>query len=305
MLIPNAVMLLIFGASAMLVHYTNAAELPNILKLQILLDRAGFSVGEIDGVDGSNTRKALSAFQQAHHLPETPAAEETTWQALAQDDVQLLVPYTIAPEDTKGPFQKEIPKDMMEKMKLTLLGYSCVQELIAEKFHVNPALLQRLNPSASYEVGEEILVPNVNTSPTRLVKQAQVIVSEEKENLTVATPDGNIVFYAPVTAGSEHEPLPMGRWKVLSIKRMPVFYYNPELFWQPDATDSTGKIAAGPNNPVGIVWIGINAPHYGLHGSPDPDKIGHSESNGCVRMTNWDAEKVAGMIRPGTEVIFQ
>jgi lipoprotein-anchoring transpeptidase ErfK/SrfK len=107
-----------------------------------------------------------------------------------------------------------------------------------------------------------------------------------------------------VTTGSEHDPLPIGTWKVTGVQHDPKFHYNPELFWDADASDAKTTIAPGPNNPVGVVWIDISRPHYGLHGTPEPATIGKVTSHGCVRLTNWDALKLAGIVRPGTRVVF-
>ena len=116
---------------------------------------------------------------------------------------------------------------------------------------------------------------------------------------------GQVIFYAPVTSGSYHDPLPIGNWKVTEVRRNPIYNYNPDLFWDANPSNAMVKIAAGPNNPVGVVWMGINVPHYGMHGTPDPGEIGHSKSHGCVRMTNWDASSVAGLVADGTPVVFE
>jgi lipoprotein-anchoring transpeptidase ErfK/SrfK len=288
--------------SFILCAVASAGAQPDVLQLQVLLDRAGFSCGEIDGVNGANTQRALAAFQEARGLP---AQDDALWQALGAGSQRVLAEYVIASEDLKGPFSTRIPEEMMEKMKLQALNYTSPLELIAEKFHSNPDLLRKLNPDVSFEPGETILVPNVAMNDDiKPAADTQIVVSEKSSNLKVQTPDGRLIFYAPVTAGSVHFPLPLGEWRVVSIINNPDFYYNPELFWNPEPTDSKGKIPRGPNNPVGIVWIDIDAPHYGIHGTPDPSMIGHSESNGCVRLTNWDAKRVAGLIKKGTEVIF-
>ena len=133
----------------------------------------------------------------------------------------------------------------------------------------------------------------------------RVVVSKETASLTVYSARGRIIFWAPVTTGSTHDPLPLGTWRVTSVTRNPTFHYDPELFWNGDPEKAKLKIAAGPNNPVGDVWIDINRPHYGIHGTPEPGRIGHAESHGCVRMTNWDAVKLAGLVAKGTPVIFR
>jgi lipoprotein-anchoring transpeptidase ErfK/SrfK len=108
-----------------------------------------------------------------------------------------------------------------------------------------------------------------------------------------------------VTTGSTHDPLPLGTWRITSVTRSPTFHYDPELFWNGDPEKTKVKIAAGPNNPVGDMWIDINKPHYGIHGTPEPGRIGHAESHGCVRLTNWDAVRLAGLVAKGTPVTFR
>ena len=132
-----------------------------------------------------------------------------------------------------------------------------------------------------------------------------MVVTKRTSSLVVLNSSGRILFYAPVTSGSKDDPLPLGRWVVTSVLRNPTYSYNPNLFWDSDPQDAKAKIAAGPNNPVGTVWIDINKPHYGIHGSPEPGRIGHAESHGCVRLTNWDAERVADLVRKGTQVVFR
>ena len=188
---------------------------------------------------------------------------------------------------------------------------SVLQEL-GEKFHSSPTLVRRMNPHSRFAAGEDIRVPNVlcveseEAQPARAEPEMiTVVVSKKTSALTVVDRDGRIAFYAPVTSGSEHDPLPLWKWVVTLMQRDPVYYYNPDHFWDTDPTDATEKIAPGPNNPVGVVWIGIDKPHYGIHGTPQPALVGHSDSHGCVHLTNWDAGRVASMVKDGTPVVFE
>jgi lipoprotein-anchoring transpeptidase ErfK/SrfK len=218
----------------------------------------------------------------------------------------LFVAYTITPEDAKGPFVEYIPEDFMEKTKLQSLGYTSLLELLGEKFHVSTDLLTKLNPGAAFRAGEEILVPNVATShqTPKGNGKTTVVVSAKESNLHVKNAEGQTIFYAPATAGSDQQPLPTGNWKVKKAIKSPVFYYNPELFWDGDPSHSKGKIAPGPNNPVGVLWVDLSIDHYGIHGTPLPGSVGHSQSHGCVRLTNWDALRLATLIGTGTDVLF-
>ncbi len=228
--------------------------------------------------------------------------------------------YTITPEDVAGPFAPDIPQDLVEQASLPALSYRTPLEGLAEKFHASPALLARLNPAARFDAGERINVPNVKPPEagsressggrgpvgTAGTTSSPVVVRVSKGASTVEVtgPDGAVIFAAPVTSGSEFDPLPIGEWKVTAVARRPAFHYNPDLFWDADPSHAKATIKPGPNNPVGSVWIDISKPHYGLHGSPEPSRIGKSESHGCVRLTNWDALRLAALVRPGTPVVF-
>jgi lipoprotein-anchoring transpeptidase ErfK/SrfK len=283
------------------------------LTFQVLLDMHGFSVGEIDGQPGPNFWHAVAAFQAARQLPATGEADCASWQALGGDaGISPFVPYRITDADVGGPFVTSIPRELPAQADLPALGYRSALELLAERFHAAPATLRRLNPAAQFAANEEIQVPNVmpfdpvtRPAPDAAIPEVIVTVSRDDSALRVLRPDRSLVFFAPVTTGSEHDPLPLGDWKVTGVSWNPPFHYNPDLFW--DAKDSHQKatLKPGPNNPVGVVWIDVNIEHYGIHGTPEPGRVGHAESHGCVRLTNWDAARLAGLVKPGTPVHFE
>jgi lipoprotein-anchoring transpeptidase ErfK/SrfK len=221
-----------------------------------------------------------------------------------------LIEYTITPADTAGPFADSIPPALPDQAALEALAYTSALELLAEKFHASPALLARLNRQSTWQAGETIEVPAVTPfdfakSPAARDGDVSIRVTARDSTLRILDPDGRVVGAAPITSGSVHDPLPPGRWKVTGISWRPPFRYNPELFWDADPSHTAAVIKPGPNNPVGVVWIGINREHYGLHGTPEPSKVGHAESHGCVRLTNWDAARVASLVRVGTPVVFE
>lgn len=297
-------------------------EISDVARLQILLDCAGFSPGEIDDYWGMNTQKALAVFQYSRGLPISIEPNDETWEALGASDRALLAVYTITAQDAKGPFI-DIPSDYMEKAKLPALRYSSVREAIAEKFHVRQQYLKELNPDAEFVEGEQIIVPNVldfrcvgtrylvnkyfkkaSDKPLPGAGEVKLAVSAKGSDVMVWEKD-KIIFYAPMTYGRERDPLPVGKRKVSGINWNPHYSYNPKLFWDAAPHHKPAMLAPGPNNPVGLVWIAVNQRHVGLHGTPDPSSIGYTESHGCIRLTNWDAVRLASLVRAGTEVIFE
>ncbi len=276
----------------------------DILRAQIMLDRAHFSSGEIDGAAGSNLRAAIAGYQKAKGIDATGTLDAATWTALNADSADALTTYTITDADVAGPFQA-IPQDMAEKAKLPALGYASADEAMGEKFHASPALLKRLNPGKDLgKVGEQIVVPNVlDTEP--LPKGGKIMVDKSARTLTLFDTAGKAIAQFPASTGSEHDPLPVGNWKVTGVAKNPVFHYNPKLFWDADASEKKAKIPAGPNNPVGVAWIDLSKPHYGIHGTPVPASIGKTQSHGCIRLTNWDVASLMASVGAGTDVVLQ
>jgi lipoprotein-anchoring transpeptidase ErfK/SrfK len=293
---------------------TRPSSLPcgDLVGFQVLLGRQGFSSGEIDGKPGANFTRALAAFRSAHKLA-AGAPDCATWEALRGGSAEATTTtYTITDADVKGPFEKTIPPRLADQAGLSTLEYRSPTELLAERFHASPALLAQLNRGVPLTAGREIKVPAVTPfdaaakpQPDAKAGDLKIQVSKEESALRATRADGTLVFYAPVSSGSVHDPLPPGDYKVIGVSWRPPFHYNPDLFWDAKPKDEKAKIPPGPNNPVGVVWISLDLEHYGIHGTPEPGHVGHTESHGCVRLTNWDAARVASLVKPGTPVMFR
>jgi lipoprotein-anchoring transpeptidase ErfK/SrfK len=292
------------------------------LALQVRLDRAGFSPGVIDGALGQQTQKAIQGFQEANGLKVTGTLDDETRAALG-DESEAITTAMVAETEAAGPFLK-IPESMAERAKLEGLNYSSVEEALAEKYHTTPAKLRALNPGADFAAGSQIVVPAVR--PADLTSGAQdkwdamldqlsvaksqpsaakVVVDKSDRTVRAYDAGGKLIAQFPASIGSEHDPLPLGEWQINGVARLPPFHYNPDLFWDADDSDVKTKLPPGPNGPVGVVWIDLSKDHYGIHGTSEPEMIGRTQSHGCIRLTNWNAAKLAQMVRPGTPAILQ
>lgn len=278
------------------------------LRAQVLLDRAGFSPGPIDGSVGENTRRALRAFQEREDLPVDGKLSTEVWEILSRgDDTPALIDYNISKVEAKSPFADEIPRSLEDQGDLDELSYTSTKELIAEKFHMDAALLESLNPKADFdEAGATIKVANVGERlKGKSRKVARLDVDKEAGAIRAYDADDRVVAFYPASVGSREIPSPRGSLEITKISRDPTYTYDPdELDLKEVKTKKKFTIAAGPNNPIGSAWIGLDKEGYGIHGTPEPEDLNEEQSLGCVRLTNWDALELAGLVRPGVPVKF-
>ena len=296
-----------------------------VAKAEILLDLAHISPGEIDGLDGDNFHNAVRAFQQVNSLPVSGNLDVATWGALTRDGAPVLKAYTITVADAAGPFTRATPSNLEAMARLPGLSYTSAQAELAEKFHMSPTLLRELNPRADFaRAGTELTVANVPEMPLRSgqpsveavppanppnasndLPEVTIVVDKPARNVRVYDRVGRFLAFYPATIGSEEKPAPSGDFKVKGVSWNPKYEYDPKFARKGVSTKRKLSIGPGPNNPVGLVWIDLTDPTYGIHGTPGPSLIGKTQSHGCIRLTNWDAVELAGMIRPGDVVRFE
>lgn len=282
---------------------------PVLIKTQVLLDRARFSPGVIDGHNGENLKNAIKAFEKARGLKVDGEFDDEFWTKLNEGSSDpVLIEYAISEDDVKGPFTS-IPDKMEEQAKLERLSYSSPEELLAEKFHMDVDLLKELNPGKRFDAaGTSIVVADVLHDPKDDEKDkeklAKIEVIKSEKVLRALAKDGSIIAVYPASIGSEEKPAPTGKHEVRAVAPNPTYTYNPDYAFKGVKAKEKFAIKAGPNNPVGSTWIDLSVETFGIHGTPEPEKVGKAYSNGCVRLTNWDVEALAKMVKKGTPVEF-
>jgi lipoprotein-anchoring transpeptidase ErfK/SrfK len=282
-----------------------AVESP--LEVQVELHRRGFSCGSIDGVTGPQTIAALRAFQRASGLTESGVVDAAT-RELLRLTVSPLMTHTVRDEELAG--LRPLPKTWLEKSQQLTLAYADVLELVAERYHASPRLVRRLNPAVDWDAvdaGSVITVPAVERA-VFAGKAAQIKIRLEARELEAVTADGRVVAHFPVSIARKAEKRPVGELRVTTVIADPNYTFDPEVYPESEEAKQLGRkliVPPGPNNPVGRAWIGLNLPGYGIHGTPDPEKVGRTESHGCFRLANWDAVALTTLITSGVPVFIE
>jgi hypothetical protein len=298
-----------------------------IFHAQVLLDVAGFPAGVIDGKKGMSFKKAIQGFQESRGLPTTGELDTPTRQALLQVGRQSTLNLALGPEVFEGPFTNPLPRKPEAEAKLDFLGYRNQLEKLAEMFHTTPDTIVALNgPDKLMRQGEVLRLPNVLPTSrdyggqlkadyakwfnylnvdANQPKGDHVVVDKSDGVLKVYDADKKLLAQFPVTMGSSHDPLPLGKWTVPTFSYLPPFHYQPDLFWDVADTKEEQKLPPGPNGPVGVAWLDLSKENYGIHGTNAPETIGRAESHGCIRMTNWDVLRLSRIMKPGFKAVFQ
>jgi lipoprotein-anchoring transpeptidase ErfK/SrfK len=278
---------------------------PAVLKAQVLLARARFSPGELDGRPGENFKKAVEAFAAQAGLTGRTMNEEIWRRLTAETSAPVVVEHTVTEGDVRGPFLDKLPRKLEQMRDRPALSFTSPREKIAERFHMSEELLSALNPGKKFDTaGDTIMVVNV-AAPALASRVARIEVDKGAQMLRAFTEDGTLMATYPVTAGSAEKPAPSGTLKVTAVQKNPTYRYNPDYAFKGVKARRPFTIKPGPNNPVGVVWIGLSPGEgYGIHGTPEPGKISKTESNGCIRLTNWDALELAASVKKGVAVEF-
>jgi lipoprotein-anchoring transpeptidase ErfK/SrfK len=277
---------------------------PMVVKLQVLLDRSHVSPGVIDGRKGGNLSKAISALQSMHNLPANGRLGPEIWHLLEPVAGRpILTDYAITEKDVVGPFVPDMPKDYAEMAQLPALSYRDPVEALAERFHMDETFLRRLNPDADFtQPGTIIAVTDVGANAR--AKVAHLVADASTRQLIGYNESWDVVVAYPATIGSAALPSPSGVHAVKAVAENPDYWYRPQVNFQQGNNTKALRLPGGPNNPVGTVWIGLDKPTYGIHGSPEPSKIDKTNSHGCLRLTNWDAQELVKLVRVGVNVEF-
>lgn len=278
---------------------------PFIVKAQVLLSRRSISPGQIDGRDGDNLRKAVAQFRRQEGLGEGDKIDRQTWQRLGGEEAQSIVTeYRLSQKDAAYRFARRIPSDYAKQARMKRLSYLGPAEMLGERFHMSPELLKELNPGKSFEEADTAIAV---VSPERSLEKgsARGIEIVKSTGMVVVLGDADRILASyPATIGSADMPSPAGDHTVERVVRNPDYTYNPEKNFQQGRNTEILRLPPGPNGPVGTVWIALSQPTFGIHGTPEPSKVSKTNSHGCVRLTNWDAEELAELVRPGVPVRF-